>query len=164
MCLAMKSTATFSPCKQYRYTLTRTWDEELPRIVFIMLNPSKATAEISDPTVSRCLERAKRLGFGSLTVLNIFAYRSTNPQDLYKLDDPVGPENDWAITAAIKAGSTVICGWGNHGRLHGRGAIVLDLLWSIGHKPRALKMTSLGEPWHPLYLGYSLNHIEMERP
>jgi hypothetical protein len=47
----LKWSAVFSDCKQYRYSITRTWDETKPYVVFIGLNPSYADAEQDDPTL-----------------------------------------------------------------------------------------------------------------
>ena len=44
----MIKTAKISPCGQYRYRLGRLWDESLPVCLWIMLNPSKADADIDD--------------------------------------------------------------------------------------------------------------------
>ena len=89
----VRSDAVFSPCQRFRYTLMREWSDG-PKLMFEMCNPSKATAEISDPTVTRCIGHAKRLGFGGLWVGNIFALRSTDPDLLYEVEDPIGPENE----------------------------------------------------------------------
>ena len=43
--MEMLKSAVFSDCKQYRYSITRTWDETKPYVVFIGLNPSYADAE-----------------------------------------------------------------------------------------------------------------------
>ena len=87
--------------------------------VFLMLNPSTADAIDNDPTVERCLRRALKMGFGGLMVCNTFAYRSTDPEKLYEVEDPVGPENDQIILARARSAGMVICGWGTHGALHG---------------------------------------------
>jgi hypothetical protein len=42
--------ATFSPDRAYRYKLWRTWDQSLPTLAFVMLNPSTADEEQLDPT------------------------------------------------------------------------------------------------------------------
>lgn len=74
------SGASFSECRKYRYLLWRVWDESKPAAVFLMLNPSTADDVDNDPTVERCQRRVHALGYGSLKVVNIFAYRSTIPQ------------------------------------------------------------------------------------
>jgi len=91
------STATYSDCERYRYALTRTWDAQGKRVLFVMLNPSKATEVQNDPTVERCERRARALGFGAFQVTNIFAWRDTDPFQMRKAADPVGPENDKVI-------------------------------------------------------------------
>ena len=60
----------------------------------MMLNPSTATEELLDSTVFRCLKRARVLGFDGLSIINLFALRSTDPRGLLLVDDPCGPEND----------------------------------------------------------------------
>ncbi|HEV8035664.1 DUF1643 domain-containing protein, partial [Yoonia sp.] len=62
------STAIYSDCERYRYALTRTWDAKGKRVLFVMLNPSKATEVQNDPTVERCERRARALGFGAFQV------------------------------------------------------------------------------------------------
>ncbi len=48
------SSAIYSDCETYRYALTRVWDDTQKRVLFIMLNPSKATERQNDPTIERC--------------------------------------------------------------------------------------------------------------
>ena len=146
--------ATFSPCSLYRYTLWRTWHASEPTCLFLMLNPSTADESANDPTVTRCQRRAWSMGYGGLVVCNIFAYRSTDPQALYTLDDPVGPDNDAAILDQARQAGLVVCGWGKHGALHGRGTAVLNMLRSAGIQPHALQINGDGSPKHPLYVGY----------
>ena len=73
-----KSTAVYSNCESYRYSLTRSWNNSEKKVLFVMLNPSTATEIQNDPTVERCERRAKTLGYGAFKVCNIFAYRSTD--------------------------------------------------------------------------------------
>jgi hypothetical protein len=149
--------ATFSACGVYRYRLWRRWrGDGAPALCFLMLNPSTADEVTNDATVSRCGERATRLGFGALEVVNLFALRSTDPAALYRHHDPVGRENDDAILAAARACKLVICGWGNHGALHHRGRSVLAMLTANRITPHALRLNADGSPAHPLYLPYSL--------
>lgn len=151
--------AQFSPCERYRYRLWRTWDASKPAVTFVMLNPSTADAVANDPTVERCQRRALAMGYGGLRVANIFAYRSTDPQVLYDLDDPVGPDNDAAILAQARESALVICAWGNHGQLQNRGEAVLSLLNKAGITPHHLGLNgrtgdAARTPKHPLYVGY----------
>lgn len=150
----MTTGASFSPDRRYRYRLTRVWDDSLPTVCFIMLNPSTADEVQNDPTIERCRRRASQMGFGGLVAVNIFALRSTDPARLYVEADPVGPENDAHIRDAATASGLVICGWGEHGSLLQRGATVLTLLRDAGVIPHALKMNLDGSPAHPLYIGY----------
>ena len=154
------STATFSPCRKYRYTLTRTWDTELPRLNFIMLNPSTADESRNDPTVTRCLGRAAMWGFGSLVVTNLFAWRSTDPEQLPYVagggKDPIGPDNDGSIIHAATHAHMVVCAWGRYGLLLNRGPKVREMLASV--KLHYLKLSkATGQPWHPLYIKMSVN-------
>ena len=154
--------ATFSPCRRYRYTLWRTWDTGKPACMFLMLNPSTADETANDPTVERCQRRAQLMGYGGLVVCNIFAYRSTDPDALYALNDPVGPDNDAAIIEQASQAGLVVCGWGKHGALHGRGTAVLNLLRQAGITPYALRINGDGSPQHPLYVGYAQQPVRMD--
>ena len=146
--------ATFSACRRYRYTLNRVWNPDLPRIVFVMLNPSTADEHVNDPTVERCQRRAGRLGFGAMGVVNLFAFRSTNPAALYECDEPVGPDNDAAILGQARQAEMVVCAWGTHGALNERGRRVREMLTAGGVGLHALSLNADGSPGHPLYLSY----------
>jgi hypothetical protein len=151
------ATATFSPCRSYRYDLTRTWQPDRPVAVFIMLNPSTADATVVDPTVRRCIGYAKAWGAGGLLVLNAFALRSTNPAALHTAADPVGPDNDLVISHHFSAVAPhevgpVVAAWGVHAALNGRDRRVLALLDAYRVRPLAPGVTEGGYPRHPLYL------------
>jgi hypothetical protein len=160
---AMTSTARFSDCGAYRYELRRVWQPSAPVLAWIMLNPSTATAEQDDPTVAKCRAYAERDGFGGIVVVNIFAWRSTDPRMLPLVKEPVGPENDAAILRAVAGAGLVVCAWGNHGQLHGRGCIVEEALRKAGAKLHRLVINkTTGEPGHPLYLRMSLPFVPWE--
>jgi hypothetical protein len=151
-----ESQAVYSPCEAYRYALTRVWDVSAPRAVFVMLNPSTATEVQNDPTVERCERRARALGFGGFRVVNIFAYRATDPRLMRAQADPVGPGNDAALVEAAAWGDQIICAWGNHGAHLGRGAAAEALLRAQGKPLFHLSLTKEGVPKHPLYIGYAV--------
>lgn len=156
------SVAVYSPCEAYRYSLTRVWDAGGRRALFIMLNPSTATEVQNDPTVERCERRARALGFGAFRVLNIFAYRATDPRDMRRADDPVGPGNDAAMLEGLEWADAVICAWGTHGEHLGRGPQVAKLLRSTGRDLLHLGLSKAGHPKHPLYISYSVQPMIWE--
>jgi hypothetical protein len=146
------SGAEFSPCRTWRYMLYRRWDDTKGKCVFIMLNPSTADEVKNDPTVERCQRRAMAWGYGSLYVGNIFALRSTDPSALYTHSDPIGPDNNMWLESMASNASMLVFGWGNHGLLNDRGDSVMRMLGN--RNPHALRMTGMGQPAHPLYIGY----------
>jgi hypothetical protein len=158
------STATYSDCERYRYALTRTWDEQAKRVLFVMLNPSKATEVQNDPTVERCERRARALGFGAFQVTNIFAWRDTDPFKMRKATDPIGPENDAAILAGVAWADQVIAAWGTHGAHLDRGPQMAAILHATGKPISTLGLSKHGHPKHPLYISYSQQPIIWPAP
>lgn len=144
----MQRTASFSPCSKYRYSLSRTWDKSLPRILFVGLNPSTADDHCDDPTVRRCIGFAQLWGYGGLILVNLFGYRTTDPSGLTEVDDPVGPENDRWIAVEQARVDCVVAAWGNHGVLRNRDEAVLEIL----SRTYCLGITKAGCPRHPLYI------------
>ncbi len=149
------SVAVYSDCEKYRYMLTRVWDDAGKKVHFIMLNPSTATEVQNDPTVERCERRARTLGFGGFRVTNIFAWRDTDPKEMRRADDPVGPENDRAILDSCDWADQVICAWGTHGAHRGRGDDVTARLQGTDCQLYHLGLTQAGHPKHPLYIAYA---------
>jgi len=150
-----RSTAIYSACEKYRYALTRVWDDDGTRALFVMLNPSTATELQNDPTVERCERRARALGFGAFRVTNIFAWRDTDPRNMRAAADPVGPANDAAILAGADWADKVIAGWGTHGAHRERGPQVEAMLRQTPNPLYALGLTKAGHPKHPLYIAYA---------
>ena len=144
--------ADFDESEQYRYRLVRSWNPVDPRVAFVLLNPSTADSSADDPTVRRCIVLARGWGFGSLEVVNLFAWRSPDPRALRQAVAPVGPANDHWLCRSATACSAIVVGWGNHGTLHRRDTEVIALLRSIQAVPTCLGMTASGQPRHPLYL------------
>ncbi|KIC49958.1 DUF1643 domain-containing protein [Tateyamaria sp. ANG-S1] len=149
------STAIYSDCERYRYSLTRIWDDSGRRVNFVMLNPSTATEVQNDPTVERCERRARTLGYGSFAVTNIFAWRDTDPRAMRAAADPIGPDNDTAITERATWAHDVIAAWGTHGEHMDRGTAVATLLHDTQRPLFHLGLSKAGHPKHPLYLPYT---------
>ena len=138
----------------YRYTLHRQWSEAHFTLPIIMLNPSTADETEDDPTIRRCVEFATRDGFGGIHVVNLFAIRATDPNELWDFLDPIGPENDDHIGNMARAAAhfhvPVLCAWGAHPMAKDRQHDVLAMLMNV--ETVCLGRTAAGRPRHPLYL------------
>lgn len=120
-----------------------------------MLNPSTADEIKDDPTIRKCVKYAKRNGFNGLHVVNLFAFRSTDPKILKKRAQPylVGPENDAVIRYFSRHVHKIVVAWGAHGdSFPERTKKVLCLLRETKDKLWCLGTTSTGQPRHPLYV------------
>jgi len=155
------SGAVFSSCRLYRYKLWRNWSfdsalfpqDNFAYVAFIGLNPSTADEHQDDPTIRRCIRFARDWGYDAMVMLNLFAYRATEPADMKAIDEPkcVIANNDYAIAqTAHDAALTVAC-WGVHGEHKQRGErvrTILDEVCTLQH----FGETRDGHPRHPLYL------------
>ena len=121
------------------------------RIVFVMLNPSTADEQKNDPTIRRCMGFARAWKFGSMEVVNLFAYRATDYRELFKASEPIGAENNRFIMQAVERCSTVVLGWGIRGTLLGRDRQVMSLL-AGRNDLYCLGITKDAQPRHPLYI------------
>lgn len=159
----MKMRAIISDCGLWRYLLECDFLRPGPTLAFGLHNPSTATAEQDDPTWRRGRGFATAWGAGKVIYVNPWAARATNPKDLWKMGDPVGPENDSHIAAVaqevIDTGGFFVFAWGavsppkdqRHkatARLQAFDKMIRDICWDV----RALGVTKDGQPRHPLYL------------
>ena len=146
--------ATLSTCGLYRWVLGRSWTDRPPRFaLWVMLNPSTADHEQDDPTIRRCMNFGEAFGFGGILVVNLYAWRATNPRDLKGATDPVGFQNDFYIKTMAERAEMVICAWGQSGPQPGRPAAVLELLRIYaGAKIHTMGFRQNGGPRHPLML------------
>lgn len=142
----------------YRYELTRSWDDRLPEIIWVMHNPSTADGIADDATLRRIIRFSTDWGHGSLRVVNLFAHRTPYPQELRRRraagEDVVGPENDATIKRVSSRienafDTRVMAAWGcmSWPWQRARAEAVLSFL------PRpvlCLGVTNGGDPRHPL--------------
>lgn len=131
----------------FRYLLWRRW-ADAATVLFVMLNPSTADETRDDPTIRRCLAYARAWGFGALEVVNLFAFRASQPRQLRRAGAPVGPYTDGILRSAVARASAVIAAWGNDGARYDRSLAVTEM---IGRALRVLGITRTGAPRHPLY-------------
>jgi len=139
-----------SPCGNYRYEYWRRVGIGDSFVVFVLLNPSAADADLDDSTIHACVEFAQRWGYAWLCVVSLFALRSTKPENLYSSLDPIGPDNDRYITHAILYADCVVAAWGKHGHYRNRDAEVIRLAGGMPLHYLALNVD--GSPKHPLYV------------
>lgn len=157
------SGAVLSPCGTYRYTLDRVWDASLPVAVYVMLNPSTANATEDDRTIRRCISFAKREGAGGITVINLFALRSTDPDALRAHPAPIGALNNrWICAVLCKDPGVVIAAWGAHAFAKDRAVDVLRSIAAHNVPVKCLGTTKDGHPRHPLYLAADTPLIDFD--
>jgi hypothetical protein len=156
MGLLVNKNATFSDCRKYRYALSRTWNGKKKTILFIGLNPSTADEKIDDPTIRRCINYAQNWGYGSLLMVNLFAYRATLPTELKNVKNPIGNDNDLHILELSKKADLAVAAWGNEGTLLNRDKEIKKILPNL----MCLKINKSGQPAHPLYQKKDLKLIK----
>ncbi len=145
----MSKGATISDDKQFRYSLHRTWEPTLQRLIFVMLNPSTADSMKDDPTIKKLIKFARGWGFGGIIVRNLFAFRATDPKELLTAADPVGPKNDMFLKTIYPR---CVVAWGTNGTLLNRDKTVLKMLRKKGVELLCMGKSKDGHPLHPLFL------------
>lgn len=146
-------TAVFSTCNKYRYLLHRKISSPLRwvrTVTFFMLNPSTADAVKNDRTIAKCIKFAEREGYTDLYVVNLFALRSTDPKTLFKVKDPVGPENEKHINETLAKSDLVVAAWGNHRAIKKLSTVKISD--KIRAETKCLRLNKNGSPRHPLYI------------
>lgn len=157
--------ARFSACRRYRYLLSRAWGPGSRRVLFVLKNPSVASDEKDDPTVTALIDFAGRWECDALDVVNLFAWIATSPSDMLaehrSRRDIVGPDTDTTIVHAARAAERIVLGWGRiNGRreerelFETRAKSVLALLRREAPATplECLRINDDGSPQHPLFL------------
>jgi hypothetical protein len=150
----MRTDASFSEDRRFRYWLLREWDPALPKVAFIGLNPSTADETEDDPTIRRCMGFARAWGRGGLVMLNLYAYRATVPADMWKAQkrgiDILGGEKGHLAALMFYANEQgcdlIVAAWGRHGKKRG------PFIQSGWLGLTCLGRNNDGSPKHPLYL------------
>lgn len=151
------SSAILSADGVYRYTLHR----DIPSVLrwvkpclFILLNPSKADASIDDPTSRRGAGFAADWGCTSMTFVNWFGLRSTDPGVLSSHPDPTGPDNVRHVLAQIELHrqiGIIVAAWGAHPIVRSRGSWHIAAALAAANT-QCLGVNKDGSPKHPLYI------------
>ncbi len=166
----MYAEASFSECGKYRWWLSREVSLNKKTLLFIGLNPSKASTKENDPTLRRLEGFCRKWSYGRILVVNLFGRISKSPTLLKHCVDPVGNLNDdvlssWVCEWAIRSDWDLWFGWGEGGSLFNRNIEVLNLLQPFFKRRHSLRersfgplvvgLTRHGNPRHPLYISGS---------
>lgn len=142
-----KSGAHFSGCGRHRYALWRIWEESLPLVMFIGLNPSTANETKNDPTIESVIRLSKFNGYGGFYMMNCWPYIATKPE---LLDTSAGGELNmvWLKKTAARC-QDVVFAWGNF-------KIVRDHkkdreLTAMFPDAKIICRNDNGSPGHPLF-------------
>jgi len=151
--------AGISPDKLYRYWLFRRIGPNLLPILFVGLNPSTADAFYNDRTITRCMGFAYRAGLDLMYMGNIYAYRATRPEDMFKAGDPVGPRNEATLMRLARKAVMVVAAWGAN-PITGKAVTIRDKILSLPNV-YCLGRNKDGSPKHPLYIPADTSFIKL---
>jgi len=155
--------AVISFDQKHRYHLWRRTPDAHNRCLFVMLNPSTADAYQDDPTIGRCVDYARRWGHDGLDVVNVFAWRETDPDQLPHVDDPIGERNQDYLMRLAHECMLVVCAWGDGPSVGKRSKVgerwhalfaasTAHVLGLFAGRAMCFGTTKSGNPKHPLYL------------
>lgn len=160
--------AIFSPCGLWRYRLERDIGRPGPVVALLGVNPSKAGAEVNDPTIRKDMGFGERLGWGRIIKGNKFALVSTDIRGLRDVPDPVGPENDAHLEQIMRDADQVIACWGPLAKLppnrRKRWYAVARIADRVGKPLYCFGRAQDGQPLHTLMLAYDTPLVPWERP
>ena len=157
----------FSECRSYRWILKKELLSGYKTIVFIGLNPSKATSRKNDRTLLRIINFCLKWNYKNIYVINLFGLISKSPSKLSKKIDPVGENNNLITLKVLEFWiNNIYCdlwlGWGDQGQLYGRDLIVLEFIRNFSklesnknnysRRVLSLGLSKKGNPRHPLYM------------
>jgi hypothetical protein len=139
--------ATFDETGKYRFVLWRIWDNTLPKVMFIGLNPSTANEMEPDPTITRVKSFATQWSYGGFYMLNLFTYITPDPKQLSKTSTPKLLA-DVHLDLYINSVDKIIFAWGNFKQAQERAKEIIQ------RYPNAycLLKNKNGSPRHPLYV------------
>jgi len=102
---SFESEATFSPCSFYLWSLKRKFSHNKSSIIFIGLNPSKASERSSNHTLRRFINFTYAWDYGSLKVINLVIRVISSPLTVRRWFDQVGKKNDQVLISHALAWS-----------------------------------------------------------
>jgi len=151
---SVRTEAYLSLDRRYRYWLLRAWDESLPVLCVIGVNPSTADERENDHTIRKTIGFAKRLRFGGVIMLNVGAFRAKDPSEWKNAADPFGPENSvhhLKEYIAKFAPTCTVAAWGKHCANYPRALEIINAIPNL----QCWGRNGDGTPRHPRSLSYN---------
>ncbi len=136
--------ADISDDREERFSLSRIWDFNKPKILYIMLNPSYADDKLDDPTIRRLIFFSKKFKFGGFYVTNLFTQITPYPK-LLNIKSAINKNNLKVIKNFVLKSNTIVYAWGNLINEPKEFLSIID-------NPLCFKKNLNGTPRHPLYL------------
>ncbi|AWK51609.1 hypothetical protein DIC82_11490 [Clostridium beijerinckii] len=152
---SIKSTAIVSDDGNYRYRLTRVWDNNKQSATVIMLNPSKANELKSDKTVMNLTNFLIDNNFGSVNIVNLFSYMTTDPSKLHEREEQFERYNNTYIELAFEEADIIIIAWvrDNKKYIKNRKIEIEKILIPYKSKTKCFMDSEGIKPRHPRDLG-----------
>ena len=149
----MKTEAKFSDDKEYRYILSKEWNNKKPRAMVVMTNPSSAGEVALDLTTLYTINNLVALDYGAVDIVNIYPKVSSK----LRSDDvdlrEIGISDQLIVEMAEKVDSIIIA-WGRIGEkskaIEKRQNQVLEKLQVFKDKIYIIGDGNGGELYHPL--------------
>ncbi len=139
--------AKLSDDRKHRFQLSRIWDDDKPKVLFIMFNPSIANEKNDDPTTRRLIGFTKKFNYGGFLVGNLFTSITPFPKDI---DTSIGIsiKNLNILKNMLLEVDQVIYAWGSSIEEPNEFKKFIS-------NPMCFGKNLNGTPKHPLYLSYN---------
>ena len=145
----MVGDAKFSKDGNDRYLLSRIWDDNKPKLGFIMLNPSIANKTNNDQSINRIINYVKKWKiYGGFFVCNIYSFITSDKRLLNKefkityLNSFKDLENRNYIKQMINLVDKIIYAWGYTGKEP-------KWLYELVDEPYCINTLKNKQPEHP---------------
>ena len=141
--------ADYSADGTYRWSYERRWGPG-GALCWVGLNPGTGDRDAGPrPTLRRVVGWARREGCAAVNVVNLFSYRTTDPEALRTASvDIVGDRTDATLRTVSSEAQLTLAAWGGNTLARQRSAKAVGMLTD----PMCVGLTKSGQPRHPLYV------------
>lgn len=139
--------AVYSRDRSKRYAYWAVWEQELPRLLWVMLNPG--TGDIEERrrnTLERVIAFSTSWGYGGALIGNVSPIRAKSAKYLKVLQPQFDPVNAEVLLLLRGLAKETVVAWGSSGGSYARSYL------SALDGAKCLAVSKIGEPRHPLFL------------